>query len=190
MHPTATRKHLKKISKKIALHEAGHLVVSEVLCPGSVGLASLRSSGRDTTGGFIRRCKEFDRRPYYILVALAGKAAVELYHSETCASGCTSDINRAFHEIRKAVSESGTHGFGMIDVATHRFPETSESMNSRNEAVVQAELERYMLKARDIILKNRSFLEKAAELLLEKETLLYSDIQGLRESVEIVSVPV
>ena len=49
--------------KKTALHEAGHLVVSEVLCPGSVGLASLRSTGRDSTGGFIHRCKELSRRP-------------------------------------------------------------------------------------------------------------------------------
>ncbi len=176
--------------RKIALHEAGHLVVCEVLCPGSVGLASLRASGRDATGGFIRRCKEFTRRPYHVLVSLAGKAAVELYYSDTCASGCQSDINRAFKEIRTAISESGTCGFGMIDVATHRFPDTSENMNSRNEAVVHAELERYMLKARDILLTNRMFLEKTTELLLKKETLLYSDIKELRESVSIVEVAV
>ena len=176
--------------RKIALHEAGHLVVCEVLCPGSVGLASLTASGRDATGGFIRRCKEFTRRPYHVLVSLAGKAAVELYYSDTCASGCQSDINRAFKEIRTAISESGTCGFGMIDVATHRFPDTSENMNSRNEAVVHAELERYMLKVRDILLKNRMFLEKTTELLLKKETLLYSDIKELRESVSVVEVAV
>lgn len=176
--------------KKIALHEAGHLVVCEVLCSGSIGLASLRISGRDGIGGFVRRCKELTRRPYHILVSLAGKAAVELYYSDACASGCQSDINRAFKEIRTAISESGACGFGMIDVATHRFPETSENMNSRNEAVVHAELERYMLKARDILLKNRAFLEKAAEQLLQKETLLYSDIQAIRESVDVVEVAV
>jgi len=176
--------------RKIALHEAGHLVACEVLCPGSVGLASLRTSGRDTTGGFIRRCKELTRRPYHILVALAGKVAVELYYSEACASGCQSDISRAFKEIRTAISESGTCGLGMIDVATQRFPDTSENMNSRNEAVVHAELERYTLKARDILLKNRTFLEKATELLLKKETLLYSDVKALRESVSIVEVAV
>ena len=43
--------------RRIALHEAGHLVVCEVLCPGSVGLASLRASGGDPTKGFIRRCR-------------------------------------------------------------------------------------------------------------------------------------
>ena len=171
--------------KKTALHEAGHLVVSEVLCPGSVGLASLRSSGRDSTGGFIHRCRELPRREYQTLVSLAGKAAVELYYSESCASGCVSDINRAFNVIRQGMSEIGTHGFGMIDVSTRRFRDESENMNARSEAATHAELERCMFRARDILLKNRAFLEKAAEALLEKETLLASDIRAIRESVTI-----
>ena len=176
--------------KKTALHEAGHLVVCEVLEPNSVGLASLRSTGRDSTGGFIHRCKELSRRPYHILVSLAGKAAVELYYSESCASGCQEDISRAFNAIRDGLSMSGTHGFGMVDVANHRFPETSESLNARNESVTQAELERYMFKAKDILLKNRAFLEATTEALMKKETLLYSDIRELRNNANIVDVAV
>ena len=176
--------------KKTALHEAGHLVVSEILCPGSVGLASLRSTGRDSTGGFIHRCKKLSRRPHYVLVSLAGKAAVELYYSDTVASGCTTDINRAFNRIRDGISENATLGFGMIDVSTDRFPITSEDFKSRNEAVTHAELERYMLKARDILLKNRDFLEKATAALIEKETLLHSDVKKIRESSVITDVAV
>ena len=176
--------------KKNALHEAGHLVASEVLCPGSVGLASLRATGRDFTGGFIHRCKELTRRPYHVLVSLAGKAAVELYYSDTCAGGCQNDINRAFNIIRDGLSENATHGFGMIDVATQRFSNTSESMNSRNEAVTHAELERYMIKTKDILLKNRDFLEKATNALIEKEARRYSDIKALRDSTTITEVAV
>ena len=84
------------------------------------------------------------------------------------------------------ISENGASGLGMLDVATTRFPEISENLNSRNEAVVHAELERYMFKARDILIKNRELLEKTAELLSEKETLLYSDIKALRERVNVV----
>lgn len=113
-----------------------------------------------------------------------------LYYSEAVASGCQSDINRAFNEIREAISESGTSGFGMIDVATERFSRTSESLNSRNEAVTQAELERYMIKTKDILLKNRDFLEKTAKALAEKETLLYSDIRNIRESTTVTAVAV
>lgn len=174
--------------KEIALHEAGHLVVSEILTPGSVGLASLRTAGRDSTGGFIHRCMPVTRRAHHILISLAGKAAVELYYSGVCASGCQSDIRKAADNIRDAISESGTCGFGMIDVANHRFPESSESFNSRNESVVHAELERYMFKTREILIKNRDFLEKAAKMLSEKETLLYSDIRKLRESIKIAEV--
>lgn len=174
--------------KEIALHEAGHLVVSEILTPGSVGLASLRTAGRDSTGGFIHRCMPVTRRAHHILISLARKAAVELYYSGVCASGCQSDIRKAADNIRDAISESGTGGFGMIDVANHRFPESSESFNSRNESVVHAELERYMFKAREILIKNRDFLEKAAQMLSEKETLLYSDIRKLRESIKITEV--
>lgn len=174
--------------KEIALHEAGHLVVSEILTPGSVGMASLRTAGRDSTGGFIHRCMPVTRRAHHILISLAGKAAVELYYSGVCASGCQSDIRKAASNIRDAISESGTGGFGMIDVANHRFPESSESFNSRNESVVHAELERYMFKAREILIKNRDLLEKAAQMLSEKETLLYSDIRKLRESIKITEV--
>ncbi len=176
--------------KKVALHEAGHLVVCEVLSPGSVGLASVRSSGRDSLGGFVRRCREFKRRPYHILVSLAGKAAVELYYSETCASGCIEDIYAATKEIRDAVADSGFRGLGFVDLTTRRFRETSDSSNTCTEAVVRAELERYMFQVRDILLKNREFLEKAAEALLTKETLLYSDIRALRESVTLTAVAV
>ena len=64
--------------------------------------------------------------------------------------------------------------------------EYSDNLRARSEAVVCSELERYMFKTRDILLKNRAFLEKTADELFEKKTLLYSDIQRIRESVTIV----
>lgn len=176
--------------RKIALHEAGHLVICEVLCPGSVGLASLRTGGQDSAGGFIRRCRNLPRRPYYALVSLGGKAAVELYYSDTCASGCQSDIHRAADYIRSGITESGTCGLGMVDIETRKTPGMSESLNARNEAVVHAELERYLFKARDILLKNRDFLEKTVDALMKKGTLLYSDIKVLRESSAVTEASV
>ena len=176
--------------EKTALHEAGHLVICEVLCPGSVGIASLRKSDRHSTGGFVRRCKELDRRPYHILVSLGGKAAVELYYAEAVASGCQSDIHKAVRNIREAISDSGTCGLGMVNVEKRHSVGMSENMNARTEALIQAELERYMLKAKDILLKNRQFLERTVEMLLEKETLMYSDIRALRESVLIQKVSI
>ena len=176
--------------KKIALHEAGHLVISEIICPGSVGFASVGGKTGRANEGFVRRCKELSRRTQHILISLGGKAAVELYHSDICASGCQADIESAYVEIRTAVSESGIRGLSMIEVEHPQFPCVSESKSSRTEAVVHAELERYMFLVRDILIKNRVFLEKTAELLFIKKRLLYSDVQALRKSVNIIEIAI
>lgn len=173
--------------RKVALHEAGHLVVAESLVPGCVGLASVRVSA---PGGFIHLCKQLTRRPYHILVALASKAAVELSYCDTVANGCEEDIRRAYNMIREGISTTASLGFGMVDVSTRRYPESSERFTSENEAVTVAELEKYYRKAKEILLKNKDFLEKATEALLEKDTLLWSDIQKIRESVTVTPVAV
>ena len=176
--------------RKIAIHEAGHLVMSEVLDPGGVGLVSVRSTGRDSSGGFVSRCSEVTTRRHDILISLASKAAVELYYAETCASGCQSDIRRAVRNIRDGLVTNATLGLGFVDVETRFSPGMSGNLNTCTEAVTHAELERYMLKARDILMKNREFLEKARDALIEKETLLYSDIRAIRESVKITEAAV
>lgn len=173
--------------RKIAVHEAGHLVACEVLSPGSVGLSSIRVNSNSDKIGFISRCKELEDRTHHIIVSLAGKVATELYYSETSANGCHSDIKKAYNEIRNSLAYDGTCGLGMIDISTWKF-KMSENMSARNEAVVHVELEKYMFKTRDILLKNKEFLEKTIEVLLKKETLLYSDIKAIRESVKITTV--
>lgn len=182
----------KKISpediKNTALHEAGHVVVSEILCPESVGLASIRINGRSETVGFIHRCKELKRRPYHVIVSLAGKAAVELYHSETVASGCQDDINHAINVLRTGIIYNASHGLSLMEIVSPIRRETSNA--EQTDAVTLAELERYMMKAKDILIKNRDFLEKTADALVEKETLLYSDIQAIKKNTTIVNVTV
>ena len=65
-----------EVIEKVALHEAGHLVVCEALCPGSVGFASLLPSDENRCGGFIHCCKGASDSQSAI-IALGGKAAVE-----------------------------------------------------------------------------------------------------------------
>lgn len=172
--------------KRIALHEAGHVTVCEALAPGSVGFATVRSSGGGDMGGFVHRCAPVPKQLCHALVSLAGKAAAELYYADGCTSGCDSDIETAYNVIRDGMAELATHGFAMVDVTTGRFPRTSESMNARNESVVQAELEKCMVRSREILLNNRAFLERVATELAEKDTLLYSDIRRIREMVPLV----
>ena len=49
-------------------------------------------------------------------------------------------------------------------------------------------LRQSMLKNYWILLKNKEFLEKSAEALVEKETLLFSDIRRIKESTAITVV--
>ena len=175
--------------KRTALHEAGHVVALEALVPGSVGLASIRTSGGDAGNGFVHRCKTIERRPHEVLVYLAGKAAVELYYADTVASGCQSDILRAYQDIRKGIAENATLGFGLTDVSGRQHAE-SESMIARSEAATQAELERHLLMSRNILIRNRKLLEETAALLEKKETLLYSDICALKAKYPVVPAAV
>ena len=171
-------------------HEAGHLVVSEVLCPGSVGMASIKCSSRGSSGGFIHMCGSVERRPFHIMVGLGGKCASEMMSAETVASGCMSDLRRVARMIREGLTLNATGGFGFMNTTGARFEDLSEALNSKVETAVQLEMEHYMLKTKDLLYKNRAFLLAAIEALTEKETLLYSDIKAIRESVEIVLVTI
>lgn len=175
---------------KAALHEAGHLVVSEALKEGSVGIASLRVSSANAAGGYIRHCSAVFSRHQYILIALAGKAAVELYYSEHCASGCSSDLDRAVTLIQEDITENGTCGMGFLDVSTNMFDRQTQINAARAETVMYAELEQYMYRTRNILLNNRGFLEDAALALMEKGTLLYSDIRELCRRNNVVRAAV
>ena len=174
--------------KKTALHEAGHLVVCESILPESVGFASIRSSGRDSTGGFIHRCKDLARSYDNVLILLAGKAAVELYYADQFAEGCAQDIHRAIQTIKIDITNSAAFGFGLLDTKISYEDSLSENLNSRSEAVTLAELEKCMMKTRDILVKNREFLELAAKELEKKETLLFSDIQRIKSKVKVKRV--
>ena len=170
--------------RKTAIHEAGHIVVSEVLNSESVGLASIRSKGRSRIGGFIHKCKDDESLQNQVMICLAGKVATEMYYSDTCASGCRSDFKSAINLIRNGLAEEGTNGVSFLEFKNYYY-DLSKRASDNREAVVHAELERYILQTRNVLIQNKEFLEKTANALVEKETLLYSDIKAIRESVEI-----
>ena len=175
--------------RKTAIHEAGHLVICETLQPGAVSLVSVRKTGRSNMGGFVSRSARLKKVAFHIATSLGGKAAYEMYYGEV-ADGCEDDIRRASDALRDEICKKGSCGLAMVDVTNRRFPDTSESLNSRNESVIQAELERYMMKARQILLLNKEFLENTINELMVKETLLPSDIKRIREKSRVISVDV
>ena len=185
--PKTANKTTDEERERIALHEAGHVVVCEVLLEGSVGLASLRGQDGEV-GGFMQRCKKLPRRPQNVLLNLGGKAAVELYYADSVASGTSSDLSEAVRYIRDGIMDTATSGIGCIDIWPNYRPTYSNEYLRSTELVVHIELEKMLLKTREILLKNREFLEKTRDMLLEKETLLASDIKNIRKEINITQV--
>ena len=175
--PDDYTKKTEKETTKIAYHEAGHLLMHEILCPESVGLASIRP--QKMKWGFVRSCKVLPNSQYRILISLAGKAAEELIDG-MCAEGCAEDIMKAYRYLEDRISKVGCRGFAMVK---RGISYSSESMQSKSEVVVQAELERYMYQVREIVVKNKSALDNIAQTLLEKKILLASDIKQLMQQV-------
>ena len=73
-------------------------------------------------------------------------------------------------------------GFGFAQKTAY-YEDTSNFFKDGLETVIQSELERYYLNTKDILLQNRDFLETIWEALMEKEILLYSDIQKIKEGI-------
>lgn len=141
--------------------------------------SSLLPSDENRCGGFIHCCKYISGSQSAI-IALGGKAAVEMRYAGQVAEGCSDDIACAVNCIREAAAKEGTLGFSLLDVESDSSSNMSESLNARSEAAVQAELERYYGKARALLAQNEAFLKEITEALVMKKTLLYSDIQAIR----------
>ena len=165
--------------EELAYHEAGHAVIAEVLMPAYVGMVSLSTNVRSGVQGFMLRCKNPERRAYEILIALGGKAACEMQFGRI-ASGTSSDLDDAASHLNSSITYVGSRGMGLLEVGVS----SPYSLNNR-EQVVYAELERNLFKAKEIIAQNREFLDRVAKELLEKNTLLYSDMKRIRESCTI-----
>lgn len=167
-----------------ATHEAGHAVAAELLCPGSVGFVSLRSHGRHDKGGFVHMCDTSYNAETDALIALGGRVAGEMYFAEEGINGSEGDLYRAGEKIRRRIFTTGSRGLGLGDVDNRYAPNRlSEDLNSRIEAVTCAEMERCMFRVKSLLYKNRPFVEKIRDALLEKKVLLHSDIQKIKNDL-------
>lgn len=169
-----------------SVHEAGHAVIAEALKYGCVGFLSVQQTGRNNMSGFTHLCEVINEAPENILIALGGKVAVELFYNGRCAMGCSSDLKKALDLIQREITVSGTNGVGMLyfDIPY----KVSDSMMARVEIAIQSEMERYLYIAKEILLKNKEFVLNLAEELKKKNTLLYSDIQRVRSSVQVIDL--
>lgn len=162
-----------EVREMVACHEAGHALICEVLEPGSVGLVSISVNDRCSLGGFMLRCRPTARRAYRILSLLGGKAACEMRYGRI-AGGTQSDLHDAVREINESIRTVGSAGVDALDLSAW-FP-SAEQGRALSEAAVRSELSRYLFKAQEIVAQNRELLDALSRELLERDTLLASDI--------------
>ena len=170
-------------------HEAGHAVVSEVLCPESVTIVST-SPRNNSSGGFTAYYNERNTLPLYwaksrIIGALGGMAAIEQKFGIFDA-GNSKDLDVAFDGAKELVVNNCICGLHL-----HKNDyEDSQHLWAAQEQAVAAEVEKYYKKAKEILSANAEFLNRVAEALAKKRLLVMADIRAIRESCTIVPVAI
>ena len=167
------------IRKKIAYHESGHAVISEILDPGSVSIISIRKTN-DGDYGFVRYSRseedcdtsaEFNEA--VIKVSLAGKATTEVVFGEVD-MGANADLHNAFRRAKRLVDNHCMFGFqNWIEDDNTAFV-----AENRNRAMAMV-LEKNYLEVKKLLIEHRDLLDRMASELMEKTTLVYSDIQTI-----------
>lgn len=165
----------------IAVHEAAHAVVGEVLHSGSIGIITIRGSHGAIGGmesGFAVYAKSEEEFQDEIIKTLAGKAGTALIYG-IMDIRAAADIKKADQLLDIWLCHFAGGGFSGVEPSENRL---SEPRLSYNEAIKSAKLEELYRRAYKILYDNRDFLLAVQKELLEHETLLNSDLAKIWES--------
>ena len=165
----------------IAVHEAAHAVVGEVLHSGSIGIITIRGSHGAIGGmesGFAVYAKSEEEFQDEIIKTLAGKAGTALIYG-IMDIRAAADIKKADQLLDIWLCHFAGGGFSGVEPSENRL---SEPRLSYNEAIKSAKLEELYRRAYKIVHDNRDFLLTVQKELLAHELLLNSDLEKIRES--------
>jgi cell division protease FtsH len=150
--------------QRIAIHEVGHALLSELTQPGSV--ATINIASRSNALGYVRQTPVDDTYLYTkdaikakIAVALAGAISEEISLGNR-STGASNDFKQAI-DWAKQIINSGMSSLGIIS------PEdlTKELSHSTLTSILQ-EVEQYVHKT---LLDHQETLQETVSLLLDKE---------------------
>ena len=165
--------------RHVAYHEAGHVVIAELLRRGAVGIAYVYETVNGERGGIVSRCKSYYDEESEIRGALGGIGATELVYGKVD-GGARDDYDLARDEIYEFASR-GIYGAQYLGLeaysGTHRI---SDEKRNLLENLVVYEMQRNMEWVKKMLVTHRAFLDAVASALLEKKILLYSDLEELR----------
>ena len=87
-------------------------------------------------------------------------------------------MERAIFVIREELCDKGFYG---MDLVTHFKEDMSETKHVLQENCIRSELERQKYRVKKLLTEHRTFFDLIAKELMQKETLLYSDMQRIRK---------
>ena len=190
--------HEKKVT---AYHEGGHTLAAWALKDiERVYKVTILARGR--TGGHAMTAQEDDKGMYTrdelfarLVFAMGGRAAEELVFGAPT-TGASSDIEHATKIARSMLTE---YGFSP-DLGTVKYGKEqgdpfsqmggggtidySDAIAAKIDEQMAYLLDRAHQQAYDILSEHRDYLDKLAEMLLEKETLRRPDLEGIFEGIE------
>ena len=169
------------IRKRIAAHEAGHLIVAEILNPGSVSIATICDKRVGEKGGFVCQYKKNSLPADDIIIGLAGKVGEECCCSDTHYSEwSSSDLSKAYEKFETMIRDDaycGLQGF-YYDTRNHSPYEIApESYRTELDKKIKSEMAYCAACARKILEDNRTLMSEFIAELQSKQTLLASDIE-------------
>lgn len=178
------------ILSQIVYHEAGHAVISEILCPESVTLISAYNR-KGRSGGFTSYYNDSTYGPIKwkqsrIIASLGGMAALEQKYG-IVDSGSTRDLDQAFSAVRNLITSNCVCGFHLHE---DEYRSDSEELLAKQEQAVVSEIWRYYRKAKEMLSLNNAFFEKTAVALAKKKLLTMADIQEIKKDCNIISIAI
>jgi vesicle-fusing ATPase len=160
--------------RRIAIHEAGHAVMSEFVNPGSV--ASVNVAARGNALGYVRQTQEEDRYLYTvdfikgrIAVALGGAIAEEITFGNR-STGASNDFQQATSMAKQIIFN------GMSELGIVSPDDIPKDMLHKQLTEILREVEAGVR----VVLKDQAAtLEKVVQVVLAKETVSGAEFREL-----------
>lgn len=160
--------------QRIAIHEIGHALLSEITAPGSV--ATINVASRSNALGYVRQTQENDVYLYTldqleskIAVALAGAIAEELTLGNR-STGASNDFEQAT-ALAKKIIQGGMSSLGIVS-ADSLPPELLHSTMSE----ILKEIENYV---RSVLITHNETAAQILDVLLDKEALTGDEFRNM-----------
>lgn len=152
--------------ERVAKHELGHAIISEMVRPRSVSQVSLRPRGQAL--GYVRHSPQQDKYLYtidylenQIMIALGGAVAEEILYGNR-STGSRNDFEQALHLVNTMV-DCGLSRLGIVKMDMV----TKEDLNGERQRILNELLE----KTRDILHRHLPVFQHGLDHLLKEEVL-------------------